>query len=129
MGASYSVDLVVSLKDERKAVEILQRFMLTSDAEFNIDKFAVIGIGTKTFDDLLRIILAGWKSTPVKIEQVGAYKKYSNDFDATYGWESVIIKAFEALVPVLRECSVLDISADDVYTGFVVTDGKLVQKE
>lgn len=129
MGASYSVDLVVSLKDEKKAVEILQRFVQTSDAEFNIDKFAAIGIGTKTFDDLLRIILAGWKFTPVKIEQVGAYKKYSNDFDATYGWESIMIEAFEALVPVLRECSVLDLSADDAYVGFVVTDGKLVQKE
>lgn len=129
MGASYSVDLVVSLKDEKKAAEILQEFMRVSHAEFNIDQFAAIGVYNRTFDDLLRIILAGWESTPVKIEQIDDYRKYSNDFDASYGLESVVIEAFEALVPVLEDGSILDLSADDVYTGFVVTDGKLVQKE
>lgn len=129
MGASYSVDLTVSLTDEQRAAEIVRKFIQDSNAEFNVDAFNAIGIGTDTFDNLMRIVLAGWESTPVKIKQVGGCKKYSNDFDATYGWESVVIKVFEALVPVLRDGSTLDLSADNEYVRYIVTDGKLVQRE
>lgn len=129
MGASYSVDLTVSLTDEEKAAEIVRKFIQDSNAEFHLDDFNAIGIGTDTFDDLMRIVLASWESTPVKIEQIDDYRKYSNDFDASYGWESVMIEVFEALVPVLRDGSTLDLSADNAYVGYAVTDGKLVQKE
>ena len=94
MGASYSVDLTVSLTDEQRAAEIVRKFIQDSNAEFHLDDFNAIGIGTDTFDDLMRIVLASWESTPVKIEQIGDYKKYSNDFDASYGWESVVIAVF-----------------------------------
>lgn len=77
----------------------------------------------------MRIVLASWESTPVKIEQIDDYRKYSNDFDASYGWESVMIAVFKALVPVLRDGSTLDLSADNAYVGYAVTGGKLVQKE
>lgn len=40
-----------------------------------------------------------------------------------------MIEVFEALVPVLRDGSTLDLSADNAYVGYAVTDGKLVQKE
>lgn len=129
MGASYSVDLTVSLTDEEKAAEIVRKFIQDSNAEFHLDDFNAIGIGTDTFDDLMRIVLASWESTPVKIEQIDDYRKYSNDFDASYGWESVMIAVFKALVPVLRDGSTLDLSADNAYVGYAVTDGKLVQKE
>lgn len=129
MGASYSVDLTVSLTDEEKAAEIVRKFIQDSNAEFHLDDFNAIGIGTDTFDDLMRIVLASWESTPVKIEQIDDYRKYSNDFDASYGWESVMIEVFEALVLVLRDGSTLDLSADNAYVGYAVTDGKLVQKE
>lgn len=129
MGASYSVDLTVSLTDEEKAAEIVRKFIQDSNAEFHLDDFNAIGIGTDTFDDLMRIVLASWESTPVKIEQIDDYRKYSNDFDASYGWESVMIEVFEALVPVLRDGSTLDLSADNAYVGYAVTGGKLVQKE
>lgn len=68
MGASYSVDLTVSLTDEQRAAEIVRKFIQDSNAEFHLDDFNAIGIGTGTFDDLMRIVLAGWESTPVKIE-------------------------------------------------------------
>ena len=129
MGASYSVDLTVSLTDEQRAAEIVRKFIQDSNAEFHLDDFNAIGIGTGTFDDLMRIVLASWESTPVKIEQIDDYRKYSNDFDASYGWESVMIEVFEALVPVLRDGSTLDFSADTAYVGYAVTEGKLVQKE
>lgn len=129
MGASYSVDLTVSLTDEERAAEIVRKFIQDSNAEFHLDDFNAIGIGTDTFDDLMHIVLASWESTPVKIEQIDDYRKYSNDFDASYGWESVMIEVFEALVPVLRDGSTLDLSADNTYVGYAVTGGKLVQKE
>lgn len=76
----------------------------------------------------MRIVLASWESTPVKVEQIANYKKYSNDFDASYGWESIMIEVFKALVPVLRDGSTLDLSADNAYAGYAITSGKLVQK-
>ena len=129
MGASYSVDLTVSLTDEEQAAEIVRKFIQDSNAEFHLDDFNAIGISTDTFDNLMRIVLASWESTPVKIEQIDDYKKYGNDFDASYGWESVMINVFEALVPVLRDGSTLDLSAGNEYVGYAVTGGKLVQKE
>lgn len=128
MGASYSVDLTVSLTDEQRAAEIVRKFIQDSNAEFHLDDFNAIGIGTGTFDDLIRIVLASWESTPVKIEQIDDYRKYSNDFDASYGWESVMIAVFKALVPVLRDGSTLDLSADNECVRYIVTDGEVVQR-
>lgn len=128
MGASYSVDLTVSLTDEQRAAEIVRKFIQDSNAEFHLDDFNAIGIDTGTFDDLIRIVLASWESTPVKIEQIDDYRKYSNDFDASYGWESVVIDVFEALVSVLRDGSTLDLSADNECVRYIVTDGEVVQR-
>lgn len=47
---------------------------------------------------------------------------------ASYGWESIMIEVFEALVPVLRDGSTLDLSADNAYAGYAITSRKLVQK-
>lgn len=54
---------------------------------------------------------------------------YSNGFDATYGWESVMMEMFEELAPVLEDGSDLFINCDDGADVLVIKDGKCIQEK
>lgn len=52
-----------------------------------------------------------------------------NGFDATYGWESVMMEMFEELAPVLEDGSDLFINCDDGVDVLVIKDGKCIQEK
>ena len=90
------------------------------------DKFAALGVGTEELDDLIRICLAGWKLTTYFTAESYGWKKYENDFDCSYGWESVMVEMFEVLTPFLEEQSEIDIYPDsDSFHGHV-ENGKCI---
>ena len=128
MGQCYSVTLTVALLDEKGAVEALNAHMRADkSAYYALELYAEQGIYTETFDDLMRIFLAGWKGQEVTIERDQEYTYYSNDFHATYGWEPVMMKMFQVLTPFLKDGSELLIYPDDDYDRLIVKDGKCVQ--
>ena len=68
--------------------------------------------------------------------QIGAVRNddngwttYSNGFDATYGWESVMMEMFEELAQVLEDGSDLFINCDDGVDVLVIKDGKCIQEK
>ena len=63
MGMCYDIMFKAKVKNEEKAVKALRKFIDNRDADFNIDAFAKLGIGTESFDDLVRIIFAAWPNT------------------------------------------------------------------
>ena len=88
MGQCYSVDLKIKGKNnsKEKAAGRLRSHMLQDDkTNYNFKEFADFGVGTEKLDDLIQICLAGWKSSPYCMEEVSGWKKYHNDFDASYG--------------------------------------------
>lgn len=126
MGACYSVTLHVCVIDERGAILALQKH-IEKDKRTNyaLDEYAKEGITTETFDDLMRIFLAGWRNQELDIIiNSDGTATYSNEFNASYGWESVMIEMFEELVPYIREDAKLIIYPDSGWSETTIHNGE-----
>lgn len=127
MGACYSVIIKVKLIDENKAVDKLKAH-ITQDKNVNysLDKYAKIGAVPDTFDNLMRILLAEHQQK-VSILQDEDFKIYENDFNASYGWERVMVEWFELMSEFLVDGSQLIIYPDNGYEVFEIQEGKCEQ--
>lgn len=72
--------------------------------------------------------IAGYAMFDVANDDNG-WTTYSNGFDATYGWESVMMEMFEELAPVLEDGSDLFINCDDGVDVLVIKYGKCIQEK
>lgn len=114
MGACYSVDMKIRLKDEGAANDVLRKHIHEdTGTNYNLDAFAREGITLDSFDNLMRIFLAGWKKTPFEKTEKDGWVIYSNDFDASYGWNTVMLTMFELIKPHLEDGSQIIISQDN----------------
>lgn len=127
MGQCYSVILKVKVNDEAGLVKALKEKISRAEEErvdYSLDHFAELGIGTDTSLDLFKIFFAGWKgvftSTPDG--------KLLADFDCSYGWENVMITAFNEIAPYLKDNSYIKIYPDSGCDYAKVKDGKAVWK-
>lgn len=119
MGACYSVQLKVNIKDEKGVIEALKEHM-------NNDTSAVYeNTYEETFDDLIRALLADHQRK-VDIFEEKKWRYYENDFDASYGWERVMLEWFEVMAPFLSNGSQIIICPDDGIDEVVVRDGKCI---
>lgn len=128
MGACYEVTLKAKVKDEKGAILALNEHIKNDKrTNYSLDKYAEQGVTTETFDDLMRIFLAGWKGQEVRISKEDGLTVYENGFNAHYGWESVMIEMFETLAPYLEDGSELLIYPDHSYDKLIVKNGEYVQ--
>ena len=122
MSQCYDVRLRVSFKDERGAVSALQAKLGKGGSEgilYSLDHYRYeLGIGTDTIGDLLRIFFSGWDGE--FLENDGELEA---GFNASYGWESVMIDAFDEIAPFLADGSSIKIYCDEGIDEAVVTDG------
>lgn len=127
MGACYSVTMKVNVVDEKGAVNALNHHIAQdARAHYALEKYANIGVNTTTFDDLMRILLAEIQY-PVSITQNGEFTVYDNDFDASYGWEIVMMEWFKVMAPFLADGSELIIYPDDDCDELIIQNGKCIQ--
>jgi len=150
MGSCYSVVLGVKFKSKAKAIKELQDFIASGvsklnrvTADFSLDNHKSEGVGTETWDDLARIFLAHWKGQEVqmgewrknpKTKRNQLYRKdrngfliHQNGFNASYGWEMVMMEMFALIAPHLKDGSWMDIDCDDGVDELVVENGKYKQ--
>ena len=128
MGACYSVTIKVNVTDVPSAIKALNDH-ITNDtrSNYSLEEYAKHGITTETFDDLMRIFLAGWPGQEIDISKENEFTVYDNGFNASYGWECVMMDMFETLAPFVSEGSELYISIDNDYDKLVIKNGKCVQ--
>ena len=133
MGACYSVTLNIKVKDEEKAILALQEKIKNDEKAENVNYclalYAKEGATVDTFDGLMRIFLAGWKRCPFEKTVENGWITYSNDFDASYGWEDVMLKMFSTLIPFVEDESEIFIYPDSGTIHVGARDGKLVRFE
>jgi len=128
MGACYDVTLKIKVTDEKNAIIALNKKIRNDKrVNFSLENYAKQGITTKTFDDLMKIFLAGWKNQEIKIDKSSHYTIYSNAFNASYGWEDVMIEMFKTLAPFLQNNSRFLIYSEDGYDELIVKNGKCIQ--
>lgn len=96
--------------------------------EFSLPRHQKEGVSPNGgMEDLMRIFLAGWRSTPFKMRLwPDGTEEYENDFSASYGWENVMISMFETLAAYLMDGSEIEICPDSGRDRLVVINGKAV---
>ena len=105
MGACYSVEMQVSFatkENEEKAAEILNEFVHSERANFSLDHWKKIGGTLDTFDDLVKLIFAGHQNPDhydLDVDENWHRHRHAHDFDASYGWEGVMIDMFKLIAP------------------------------
>ena len=132
MGACYSIWLLAKLKTgtEDKIAETLNNKIMRADSE-NVD-YAVKKLYPKfkfpyTLEQLMEIFFVqhqGMFDMTIKDGQISI----KSAFDASYGWEMVMIDAVEEILPYLEDKSEICIDIDEGYDRFVVEHGKMVSK-
>lgn len=127
MGQCYYVECKVKIKNEANIVKALQRFMETRDANFNLEDFASRGIGTNSFDDLMRIIFADFPGNDFQQSKEDGFTIYSSGFGASYGWESVMDDAFTVMAPSLAEGSELFVEPDIGWWRKTIKNGNKIE--
>lgn len=125
MGQCYSVEIKARFRDEDSAKKALQAKLDRHEEEhvcYNLDHFKELGIGTDNLHDLMGIFFGGWKG---KLETCPGDKEWEYaDFDASYGWESIMMEAFEVIAPYLADGSVIKIYPDSGCDHGTVRNGK-----
>ena len=127
MGQTYSVYLKVRFNDEEGAKKALHN-KISKGREEHVE-YDVEGLVNKHhFDmddtlDLLSVFFSGWGSRLRDTTQEGVI---TSDFNACYGWESIMIETFDLLAPFVGDGSWLKIYPDYDYDLLEVKDGKAV---
>lgn len=132
MSACYSVELKIKVKDEQGAFNALKNLFVLGkemNIDYSLDLHEQEGLSADCLENCIRIFLAQWKghNTPYKKELEDGFTMYLSDFNARYGWESVMITMFKELTPYLEDNSQLYIIPDHDYDLLQVIDGKYVQ--
>lgn len=81
------------------------------------------------FDDLIRVFLAEHQNDFTIVKTKKGFTKYISGFNASYGWESVMLEMFEEISPYLENKSKLYIDCDDGIDVLVIKDGKCIQEK
>lgn len=127
MGACYEVSIKIQVADETAAVKALNEHIANDNrTNYNLEKYKELGITPDTLDGLMRILLAE-RQSKVSVWDESPYRCYENGFNASYGWESIMMEWFEILSPFLADGSQMLIYPDSDYDELVIQNGKCVQ--
>lgn len=131
MGSVYSIHSQMKFKDKDKAIKILQAKISRGEEEhidYGLDTYRKSeNLDINDIDDLIAVFIGIGKMFDVVNDDDG-WTTYDNGFDASYGWESVMMEMFEELAPVLEDASDLFVECDDGVNVLVVKDGKCIQE-
>lgn len=127
MSQVYSVSLIrLQYKDREGAKNALQQRIAKGAEErvnYSLDHYRDdIGLDLENVDDLVRMIFGGWEA---RLEPGSIPGWLTAGFNASYGWESVMMDAFEAMGPFLEETAEVYIDVDEGYDRGRVINGKV----
>ena len=122
MGQCYTTYLRVKFADERGAVKAVQERLIGMGED--IEQLSRDnGLDYNSVDGILRHYYSNWENGHTWTRSTDP-DVLCGDFDASYGWESVMIEVFELLAPYLQDGSELKIYPDSDYDYLVVRGGK-----
>lgn len=130
MGSTYSVRSKMKFKDIDKAIEILQNKINRAEKEninYGLDTYRKAEeLDLSDIDDLIAVFIGPGNMFDVDNYDDG-WVVYHNGFNASYGWESVMMEMFMELAPVLEDTSDLFIYCDDGVDLLVIRNGECIQ--
>ena len=126
MSACYSVNVELRVKEgcEEKVIETLQNKIKRAEKEH-------VDYGLKEIPNTLKELLGVFfveHQDMYEYRRVGNWHMVNSGFNASYGWESVMLSMFEEIAPYLDNKSELLIYPDSDYDKVIIKDGKAIQK-
>ena len=133
MGQYYDVKIKLKFrdgeKDELRTVKAMQKYIEKYDGKgvkFNLDEWRKEDNNLNTLEDMLRVFFGGWNCWDFEMKQGRKWLKVQNGFDASYGWESIMLDIFDVISSFLEDGSELWIYPDSDYDHLIVKEGKCV---
>ena len=123
MGQTYDVTLSLRFKDEAGAKGALKDKIAKAKEEkvdYNLDHYRSLGVDTESLQGLLNVFFGGWYASLA----ANARGDLNAGFDACYGWETLMMDAFDAMAPFLENGSAITIYPDSGVDAGTVADGK-----
>ena len=125
MGQCYDVNLRVRFKDEKGARKALMDKVARGRQEHVL--YDMQGLRMRGFDfdkiwDLMSLFFCGWGE---KLKETADKGWLYSCFDASYGWEGVMIEAFNEIAPFVEDGSEIKIYPDSGCDHGLVKDGKV----
>ena len=147
MGDCYSVELRVKLRKSTKSNMqcMMRQWMRKQEArkdvqvdvnsgrlgvDWNLAEYRRNGIRPDSFTGICKILLAFHQKdcSHVKASDNGGFDLFVSGFNASYGWHSVMVEAFEKMSWALEEGSYIDIwygnNSHDVYEIEINDEGE-----
>lgn len=126
MSACYSVNVELRVKEgcEEKVIETLQNKIKRAKEE-------MVNYGIKDIPNTLKELLGIFfveDAVYYSYKQVGTWYWVDSSFNASYGWETVMIDMFEEIAPYLEDKSELYIDIENDYDKIIIKNGKAIQK-
>ncbi len=122
MGAVYSVSLTLKFQSSQDIVDYTRNFISDFGTSATFDN--------SDFTDIAGALSCIFTERGLHIEQLtDTFAMCSSDFDASYGWESVMTDWFNYVAPVLQNGSEFKIWPDNGYYSGVVQNGKVIWGE
>lgn len=119
MGQYYDVKLKLKFrdgeKDELRTVKAMQKYIKDHNGKgvnFNLNEWKKEGNSLSTLEDMLQVFFAGWNCWDFEITHGRKWLKVRNGFDASYGWESIMLDIFDVISPFLEDGSEMWIYPD-----------------
>lgn len=126
MGACYDVNLKVRFRDEEGAKRALKAKIGRANEEkilYGENGLKALGFDFDNIMDLLSVFFCGWGD---RLRPAADEAWLNSGFDASYGWESVMMDAFDKIAPFLEDGSVIVIYPDSDYDKAEVINGKAI---
>jgi len=125
MGQTYDVNLRVRFKDEKGAKNALLAKIGRAQEERVL--YDMQGLRMKGFDfdnilDLMSVFFCGWGQRLKVADKSWLY----SCFDASYGWENVMMDAFDKIAPFLEDDSEIKIYPDSGRDYGYVENGQVI---
>lgn len=117
MGACYCVEMELHFFDEEATKKAMRDFIMERNGDSAA--FDIMGKDLDDLETLVKIFL-----TNHNYYRTGDV--FKADFNASYGWETVLMDMFMTIAPTLQDGSRIYIEPDNDYDLLVIEDGKIV---
>lgn len=119
MGAVYDIEGLLKFRSSQDIVDITRKFVAQSDDRIRFGDDA-------DFTDLEGALICIFTKRGLRISnETETSVEFDSSFDASYGWEGVMMDWFESVAPVLDDGSELKIWPDSGLDDGIVKGGKV----
>ena len=130
MSQVYDISLKLGYLSTECAKQALQHRIANAEREhvnYSLDHYRDIGLDLDNVHDLVRMIFGGWDA---KFDEFSEPGWLEAGFNASYGWEAVMMDAFTSIAPFLEDGSEIIIDLwDEGRDHAIVKDGEAVWLE